>query len=364
MKLTFTFSDSSESEALKNDGINSYFQLPDAALQLPDCRERVLALATHVGTLTQAVLHLSCRELGLKLHPIKLTHSEDVRVNGSFRDTLVRFQRRKRIKFEYAQIKVITPIKCPFTYALPSRRKGGGGVQNYLIQPQFLNRVQPDQQPYLDTINQLAELCLPLLNADVDTVSVGQEDNKLSLWTFAGFHPHWLDKAAVTKANKKISRYMAEQRRKAKHEARLLEQQSAQPAVLGTEVKLIPTTGAGRRIGAVPGVFKGVQFRSQLEIRFVTQLEEMGIRWVYESERLGDGSYLVDFYLPDLKIWVEVKGKFEPRDNFLLKDVAAYLKRERNERLYVFSASKAYAVNSRSFHEINHKLFWTKIGNR
>ena len=89
----------------------------------------------------------------------------------------------------------------------------------------------------------------------------------------------------------------------------------------------------------------------------------MGIRWVYESERLGNGSYLVDFYLPELKAWVEVKGKFEPRDNFLLKDVAAYLKRERNERLYVFSASKAYAVNSRSFHEINHKLFWSKISN-
>ena len=122
-----------------------------------------------------------------------------------------------------------------------------------------------------------------------------------------------------------------------------------------------PKTGAGRRVGAVPGIFKDVQFRSQLEIRFVTQLEEYGIRWFYESERLGDGNYLVDFYLPDLKTWVEVKGKFEPRDNYLLKDVAAYLKRERSERLYVFSASKAYAVNSASFHEIAHTLFWSKI---
>lgn len=82
----------------------------------------------------------------------------------------------------------------------------------------------------------------------------------------------------------------------------------------------------------------GVQFRSQLEIRFATQLEQKEIQWIYESERLAEGNYLVDFHLPTLKCWVEVKGKFEARDHYLLQDVAEYLKRERNERLYVYTS--------------------------
>lgn len=103
--------------------------------------------------------------------------------------------------------------------------------------------------------------------------------------------------------------------------------------------------------------------RSQLEIRFAAHIEEMGMRWLYETERLGEGQYLVDFYLPDLKAWVEVKGQFEPRDNYLLKEVAALLKTERGERLFVYTQSKAFAVNSRSFVEINHKEFWAKLIN-
>jgi hypothetical protein len=105
----------------------------------------------------------------------------------------------------------------------------------------------------------------------------------------------------------------------------------------------------------------GVQFRSQLEIRFVTELESRQIRWAYETERLGEGNYLVDFYLPDYKCWVEVKGVFEPRDDYLLKDVANYLNRERGERLLVYTQNKGFVVSLENFEDFPRKQFWEKL---
>lgn len=120
----------------------------------------------------------------------------------------------------------------------------------------------------------------------------------------------------------------------------------------------VPQAGAGRRPGAVPGVFMGVQMRSQLEIRFAAKLQELGTRWAYEIERLGEEQYLVDFYLPDLRIWVEVKGTFEARDNYQLPAVALYLQNQRQEQLYVYTQTKAFRVNTDSFASMNHKDFW------
>ena len=123
----------------------------------------------------------------------------------------------------------------------------------------------------------------------------------------------------------------------------------------------LPSTGAGRRPGPIPGIFKGVQFRSQLEIRFAAELESRSIRWAYETERLGEGNYLVDFHLPDLKAWVEVKGRFEPRDNYLLKDVATYLKEARGERLFVYTSGACFLVYPSRFTEIKRKDFWERL---
>ena len=82
---------------------------------------------------------------------------------------------------------------------------------------------------------------------------------------------------------------------------------------------------------------------------------------MYEVERLGDGNYLVDFYLPDHKCWVEVKGKFEPRDDYLLKDTAIYLARERGERLFVYTAGKPLEVDGTGFKELSRDAFWENL---
>lgn len=81
---------------------------------------------------------------------------------------------------------------------------------------------------------------------------------------------------------------------------------------------------------AIQTHYAGCHFRSRLEARWAVFFDELGIRWDYEpegieifqpsdsvpDERYGYVSgpdlppwrYLPDFYLPDLKCWVEVKG--------------------------------------------------------
>ncbi len=111
-------------------------------------------------------------------------------------------------------------------------------------------------------------------------------------------------------------------------------------------------------ISATPGVYKFTRFRSQLEIQFVKELEARQIRWFYEPERLGRGRYLVDFYLPDCKSWVEVKGRVNSRDHLYLREVADSVGRERHHRLFMYTRTKAFVVSAGGFREITHEEFW------
>jgi hypothetical protein len=65
-----------------------------------------------------------------------------------------------------------------------------------------------------------------------------------------------------------------------------------------------------KRIRAITTRYKGFAFRSRLEARWAVYFDHMGIRWEYEPEgfELGNGlRYLPDFWLPDFKLWVEIK---------------------------------------------------------
>lgn len=95
-----------------------------------------------------------------------------------------------------------------------------------------------------------------------------------------------------------------------------------------------------RFLNPVAGEFDGIQFRSQLEIRFAAELKKRGIRYEYEPQRMGKGSYLIDFHLPDHGIWVEVKGKMDARDEYLLQECADYLQESRSHSLYVYSSDR------------------------
>lgn len=62
---------------------------------------------------------------------------------------------------------------------------------------------------------------------------------------------------------------------------------------------------------AVPTTYAGTTFRSRLEAEWALNLTLLGIGWVYEPEayELLDGQrYLPDFWLPETRTWLEVKG--------------------------------------------------------
>lgn len=63
-------------------------------------------------------------------------------------------------------------------------------------------------------------------------------------------------------------------------------------------------------IKAIETVYKGYHFRSRLEARWAVFFDALGLEWEYEPEgyEFKDGTrYLPDFYLRELRLWVEVK---------------------------------------------------------
>ena len=71
------------------------------------------------------------------------------------------------------------------------------------------------------------------------------------------------------------------------------------------------------QIKAIETVYKGYRFRSRLEARWAVFFEALGVKWEYEKEGfdLGDDTkYLPDFWLPEQKVWVEVKGEQKDGD--------------------------------------------------
>jgi len=64
-------------------------------------------------------------------------------------------------------------------------------------------------------------------------------------------------------------------------------------------------------ISPIPTEYNRTIFRSRLEARWAVFYDTLGVKWLYEFEgyQLPSGWYLPDFWLPDHKMWVEVKPK-------------------------------------------------------
>ncbi|MDD5049632.1 MAG: hypothetical protein PHH49_08570 [Candidatus Omnitrophica bacterium] len=64
-------------------------------------------------------------------------------------------------------------------------------------------------------------------------------------------------------------------------------------------------------IKAIETRYRGYRFRSRLEARWAVYFDELGLKWEYEMEGfdLGEaGYYLPDFWLPQVRMWAEVKA--------------------------------------------------------
>jgi len=62
---------------------------------------------------------------------------------------------------------------------------------------------------------------------------------------------------------------------------------------------------------SIPTIYKGIQMRSKLETKVALFLDYLKIKWEYEPKTflLSNGiMYKPDFYLPEHKQWIEVKG--------------------------------------------------------
>jgi hypothetical protein len=68
---------------------------------------------------------------------------------------------------------------------------------------------------------------------------------------------------------------------------------------------------AAGEVTARPTLYRGTQFRSELEAGWARTLDHLSIGWEYEQRacRLPSGTfYLPDFWLPALRTFIEVKG--------------------------------------------------------
>lgn len=71
-------------------------------------------------------------------------------------------------------------------------------------------------------------------------------------------------------------------------------------------------TNEEKPIAAIETKYNGYKFRSRLEARWAVFFDAAGIEYEYEPEgfELDDGTrYLPDFYLPEFRIYVEIKRK-------------------------------------------------------
>jgi hypothetical protein len=79
-------------------------------------------------------------------------------------------------------------------------------------------------------------------------------------------------------------------------------------------------------IRAIETTYKGYRFRSRLEARWAVFFDVLGVDWEYEKEGYDLGAagwYLPDFWLPDLRMWAEVKaGAFTPEEQAKAKALA------------------------------------------
>lgn len=69
-------------------------------------------------------------------------------------------------------------------------------------------------------------------------------------------------------------------------------------------------------IESLPTVYRGTTFRSALEASWAATLDSLAIAWEYEPKTItlpSGARYLPDFRLPEIGVWLEVKGDGVPR---------------------------------------------------
>lgn len=97
-------------------------------------------------------------------------------------------------------------------------------------------------------------------------------------------------------------------------------------------------------ISAIPTTYNGITFRSQIESKFACCCDKLNIKWQYEPKHFilkkSATKYTPDFYLPELKLWVEIKGIIMDEHINILKE----LSEELNEESMIVSSTNSYYI--------------------
>ncbi len=198
MKLSLIFTDTPNLKALRPyDIYRTYFEFPDSVLSQPDYENKFLTIVESIGQLTRAYLHVSCKQLGwhnkkiasLQLPPVDWKESirENFFISAIGYETVI-------FPFQFRALRIMRPASPKFTQFQPASRNGKTfrPLKDCLSMPQQVKLDNSEQQNYVQTLDNLARLCLELLAPDL-----------YYDWHYAGINPFWYDKSFVTEFNKR-----------------------------------------------------------------------------------------------------------------------------------------------------------------
>jgi len=91
----------------------------------------------------------------------------------------------------------------------------------------------------------------------------------------------------------------------------------------------------------IPTTYKGIEMRSKLETKVVIFLDALKMKWKYEPKHflLSNGiPYVPDLYLPEHKIWIEVKGVIKKHN----REISKIFVQDNHTTLILISADKIW----------------------
>ncbi len=104
----------------------------------------------------------------------------------------------------------------------------------------------------------------------------------------------------------------------------------------------------GDNLWGIKTVYGGTEFRSKLESKVAYLLDSLKIKWIYEPKSflLNNGTpYIPDFYLPELRLWVEVKGLIEDHN----KEISKRFVIENDTTLMLLSSNKIFWYDNKLY---------------
>lgn len=108
------------------------------------------------------------------------------------------------------------------------------------------------------------------------------------------------------------------------------------------------TTGDSNKY-SVKAIYKDIEMRSILETKVASFLDALNIKWQYEPKvfTLSNGVTLIpDFYLTELKMWMEVKGDIEGCN----KEIWKLFTKENNTETIILNGKEALFISATDYY--------------